>query len=92
MTPGLWRRRPGIDRAFAEACAEIGIDQEAHPARWEKLDHPDSVIRYDGRDRPYNANAGPIHKVWPVATGTVRLMVERRKSQKRGCGKYSWRD
>jgi len=24
----------GIDRSFVEACGEVGIDQEAHPARW----------------------------------------------------------
>ena len=24
-----------IDRSFAEACGELGIEPEAHPARWE---------------------------------------------------------
>jgi len=30
----------GIDRSFAEACGELGVEQEAHLARWEELDHP----------------------------------------------------
>jgi hypothetical protein len=34
----------GIDRSFAEACGEVGIDQEAHYARWDELDHPEAVI------------------------------------------------
>src|SRR3954452_17073993 len=52
-----------IDRSFAEACGEMGIDQEAHPARWDELEHPEAVIRYDRRGRPYNANAGPVRNV-----------------------------
>ena len=27
----------GIDRSFAEACGELGVEQEAHPTRWEEL-------------------------------------------------------
>src|SRR4051794_23917161 len=50
----------GIDRSFAEACGEVGIDQEAHPARWEELDHPEAVIRYRANGTSYNAIAGPI--------------------------------
>ena len=26
----------GIDRSFAEACGDLGVEQEAHPARWEE--------------------------------------------------------
>ena len=59
----------GIDRSFAEACGELGIEQEAHPARWEELDTPEAVIRYDKRNRPYNANAGPIRNAEMVAAG-----------------------
>ena len=58
---------PGIDRSFAEACGEVGVDQEALPARWEELDRPEAVIRYDKRNRPYNANAWPIRNAEMVA-------------------------
>lgn len=59
----------GIDRSFAEACGELEIEQEPLPARWEELDHPEAVIRYDGRGRPYNANAGPIRNQAMVDAG-----------------------
>ena len=59
----------GIDRSFALACGELEIEQEAHPARWEELDHPEAVIRYDGRGRAYNANAGAIRNAEMVAAG-----------------------
>jgi hypothetical protein len=63
------------DRSFAEACSEVGIDQEAHPARWEELDHPEAVIRYDKRNRPYNANAGPIRNAEMVAAGAEMCLA-----------------
>ena len=59
----------GIDRSFAHACGELEIEQEAHPARWEDLDHPEAEIRYDSRGRAYNANAGPIRNAEMVAAG-----------------------
>jgi hypothetical protein len=65
----------GIDRSFAEACGEVGVEQEAHPARWEELDHPDAVIRYDRRNRPYNANAGPIRNAEMVAAGAEMCLA-----------------
>jgi hypothetical protein len=42
----------GIDRSFSEACGDLGVEQEAHAARWNELDHPEAVIRHDGRGRP----------------------------------------
>jgi hypothetical protein len=59
----------GIDRSFAEACDEHGIEQEAHPDRWEELDVPGAVIRYDKRGRAYNANSGPARNQEMVAAG-----------------------
>ena len=59
----------GIDRSFAIICGEMEIEQEPHPARWDELDHPEAVIRYDKRNRPYNANAGPIRNAEMVPTG-----------------------
>jgi len=59
----------GIDRSFAEACDEMGVEQEAHPARWEELGAPRAVIRYDKRNRPYNANAGSVRNAEMVAAG-----------------------
>src|SRR4051812_19337534 len=65
----------GIDRSFAEACDEVGVEQEAHPARWEELDHPEAVIRYDKRNRSYNANAGPIRNAEMVAGGAEMCLA-----------------
>jgi hypothetical protein len=65
----------GIDRFFAEACGELGVEQEAHPARWEELDHPDAVIRYDRRNWPFNANAGPIRSAEMVAAGAEMCLA-----------------
>src|SRR4051812_2287146 len=65
----------GIDRSFAEACGELGIDQEAHPARWDELEHPEAVIRYDRRGRPYNANAGPVRNAELVAAGAAMCLA-----------------
>ncbi len=59
----------GVDRSFAEACEQLGIDQEAHPARWEELDHPDALIHHDKHGRAYNAKAGPIRNAEMIATG-----------------------
>jgi hypothetical protein len=60
----------GIDRSFALACGELEIEQEAHPARWEELDHPEAVIRYRANGTSYNANAGPIRNQEMVDAGT----------------------
>jgi len=65
----------GIDRSFAEACGELGVEQEDHPARWEELDHAEAVIRYDKRNRPYNANAGPIRNAEMVAAGAEMCLA-----------------
>jgi hypothetical protein len=34
----------GIDQSFAEACAELGVEQEAHPARWDDLKGPGVTV------------------------------------------------
>src|SRR3954468_13843106 len=59
----------GIDRSFAEACDDLGVEQEAHPPRWYELDLPGAVIRYDKRNRPYNANAGSIRNAEMIQAG-----------------------
>ncbi|WP_422928597.1 SLOG family protein [Singulisphaera sp. PoT] len=59
----------GIDRSFAEACRDLDLEQESHPAHWEELDHPAAVVRQDRKGRPYNANAGPIRNAEMVAAG-----------------------
>jgi YspA, cpYpsA-related SLOG family len=64
-----------IDRSFAEACADLGIEQEAHPARREGLDHPESVIRHDKRDRPYNADAGSTRNGAMVESGAEMCLA-----------------
>jgi hypothetical protein len=65
----------GIDRSFAEACGEVGIDQEAHPADWGALDHPEAVIRQDSRGRSYNANAGPIRNQEMIDAGAEMCLA-----------------
>jgi hypothetical protein len=67
----------GIDRSFAEACGDLGVEQEAHPAHWEELDHPGAMLRYDKRDRPYNANAGPIRNAAMAAAGAHMCLAFR---------------
>jgi hypothetical protein len=57
----------GIDASFADACDDLGVAQEPHPARWKNLKAPGAVIRYDQRDHPYNANAGPERNAEMVA-------------------------
>jgi hypothetical protein len=59
----------GVDRSFAEAAEAVGVDQEAHPARWHDLDVPGAVIRQDKRGRAYNANAGPARNAEMLAAG-----------------------
>jgi hypothetical protein len=59
----------GIDRSFAEACFALGVEQEAHPARWKDLKAVGAVVRYDRRKHPYNSNAGPERNAEMVAAG-----------------------
>jgi hypothetical protein len=50
----------GIDASFAEACDELGVQHEPHPARWKDLKAPGVVIRYDQRDH-VTAARKPVH-------------------------------
>ncbi len=68
----------GIDRSFAEVCGELGVEQEAHPARCEELDHPEALIRYDKRNTPYNTNAGPIRNGETVKAGAEMCVAVHR--------------
>jgi hypothetical protein len=65
----------GIDRSFAEACGDLGVEEDAHPARGEELDHPETVIRYDNRNRPYNVNAGLIRNAEMIAAGAEMCLA-----------------
>lgn len=65
----------GIDRRFAEACSEVSIDQEAHPADWVALDHPEAVIPQDARERSYYAYAGPIRNQEMVDGGAQMCLA-----------------
>lgn len=68
---------PGVDAAFADACQEIGVDHEPHPARWREL----------------GARAGPIRNAEMVAAGAVLCLAVHRdlKGSKgtRGCVKLA---
>jgi hypothetical protein len=59
----------GIDASFAEACADLSVEQEPHPARWKDLKAVGAVVKYDWRRHPYNANAGPERNAEMVAAG-----------------------
>jgi hypothetical protein len=74
----------GIEQSIAEACAELGVEQEAHHARWQHLDHPEAVIRYDKNGRPYNADAGPARNAAMVAAGAEPWIAFRFLARSRG--------
>jgi hypothetical protein len=58
-----------IDASIADACFALGVEQEAHPARWKDLKAVGAVVTYDRRKHPYNANAGPERNAETVAAG-----------------------
>jgi hypothetical protein len=60
---------PGIDWSFTQACGDIGVKVEVHPARWDVLDVPGAVVRVNHHGVRYNANAGPIRNAAMVAAG-----------------------
>jgi hypothetical protein len=60
---------PGIDWSATQACADLGVKVEVHPARWDDLDPPGAVIRETKYGVRYNANAGPIRNAATVAAG-----------------------
>jgi hypothetical protein len=75
----------GIDRSFAEACAQLGVEQEPHPARWDDLDDPQAVVRENKYGVRYNANAGPIRNAEMVAAGAgICVAFHRFLRQSRG--------
>jgi hypothetical protein len=59
----------GIDQSFAEACTELGVEQEGHPARSDDLYDSLAIIRRDKSGRAYNANDGPVRNAEMVAAG-----------------------
>ena len=83
----------GIDRSFAEACAELGIDQEIHSPSWREIDHPEAVIKYDRKKRPFNANAPAIRDSGMLALGADLCLAFHRapsaslpgRPSRRGC-------
>jgi hypothetical protein len=75
----------GIDRSFAEACIKLGVEQEAHSARWDDLDAPGAVIRHDKEGHSYYASAGPAKNVEMLAAGAdQRLTFHRLLARSRG--------
>ena len=59
----------GVDRSFSEAAGELGLEQEAHLARWDEIDHPRAVIRRDRKGHPFNSHAGPLRNQEMVDAG-----------------------
>ena len=49
----------GVDAAFAAACDELGVEQERHPADWDRL----------------GKRAGPIRNAEMVALGAVLCLA-----------------
>jgi hypothetical protein len=59
----------GIDWSFTQACGNLGIKVEVHPAGWDDLERTGAVIRQNTHGVRYNANAGPIRNAEMVAAG-----------------------
>jgi hypothetical protein len=59
----------GIDESFAQACTELGVEQEAHPADWGDLHAPAAIVRQTKDGMRYNATAGPARNAEMVAAG-----------------------
>jgi hypothetical protein len=75
----------GIDWSFTQACANLGVKVEVHPARWDHLDVPGAVIRENKYGVRYNANAGPIRNAEMVAAGAgLCVALHRFLRQSRG--------
>lgn len=67
----------GVDTAFAEACEDVGIDHEPHPAAWET----------------YGKRAGPLRNTAMVAAGAdlclaVHRFIRNSKGTK-GCARLA---
>jgi hypothetical protein len=60
---------PGIDWSFTQACGDLGVKAEVHPARWDLLEVPGAIVRQNKDGLRYNANAGPIRNAAMVAAG-----------------------
>ena len=65
----------GIDRAFAEACGELGIRQETHHARWGELEDSGAVIRQDKDGRSFNANARQARNAEMISGGAILCLA-----------------
>jgi hypothetical protein len=63
------RGASGIDWSFTQACGNLGVKVEVHPARWELLDVSGALVRQNKHGVRYNANAGPIRNAKMVAAG-----------------------
>jgi acetylglutamate kinase len=59
----------GIDRSIAEACFELGVEQEVHFAQWDDLRAPGAVIGHSRNGHPYNTNADSVRNAEMVAAG-----------------------
>jgi hypothetical protein len=77
------------------ACAKLGVEQEAHPTRWDDLDAVGPIIRQNEYGVSYNANAGPARNAAMVAAGAGMCVAFHRflarspgtKDCGRGCGR-----
>lgn len=76
----------GVDSAFADAAYAAGVKLEPHPARWDDIEAPGALVRYDEKnDRRYVANAGPIRNAEMVAAGAnLCLAVHRDLAASKG--------
>ena len=75
----------GVDRAFAEAAEDAGVEAEPHPAQWGEIHHPRAVVRLDRNGIPYDAGAGPRRNATMVRMGAgLCLAVHRDLAASKG--------
>jgi hypothetical protein len=49
---------PDIDWSSTQACGDLGVKVEVHPARWDLLDVPGAIIRENEYGVRYNESTG----------------------------------
>jgi hypothetical protein len=69
----------GIDWSFTQACGELGVKVEVHPARWDHLDVPGAIVRVNKDGLRYNARAGPIRNAEMVRAGAEMCIAFHRR-------------
>lgn len=65
----------GADLMAAQWAFRRQVDPDPHPARWDDIDAPGAVIRFNRRGRPYNVRAGFQRNAEMVRLGMPTIAV-----------------